>query len=383
MEQNIIFHYRLSLHVFNFIYKTFKTATSTRSQVQKNNITSTSQPISQADSTTNSQARSTTTMTDQTFLSKARKARFEDLPTFSGHASEDAERFLKRIKTTINPPDDSDNHEFLEIVRGKLIRSAGLWFDTNEYTFKKWSDFETAFRSHYFPTTIGQQIYDRLRSRQQKPDESVTSYIDAVIQLCRELDTQMPDKLIIHHLMGGLNPLYKRELSRHISSIQTVHEFLQYAKLEQDLYTEYDQYQNSSFQTQQSYFNSQHTAVSSLATRMKQPQQHYYNRQQNNRSSFATKPSKFAHPWNSATESQHQKSLSTAQQHRSVVPPQPSLHTQQTHAQPTSQRSFTQCKVCARKNHRTIDCFYKRTTGCFNCGQNHKVRDCTLAPNFQ
>ena len=53
-------------------------------------------------------------MPDQTFVSKARKARFDDLPTFFGYTSEDAERFLKRIKTMINPPDVSDNMNFLK-----------------------------------------------------------------------------------------------------------------------------------------------------------------------------------------------------------------------------------------------------------------------------
>lgn len=162
-------------------------------------------------------------------------------------------------------------------------------------------------------------------------------------------------------------------------SIQIVHQFLQYAKQEQDLYAEYDQYNNSSFQSQQSHFNSEHSAVSSLATRMQHPQQRYYNRQPNTRCSHSTKPSQLTHPRNLTTESQHQKSISTAQKHNSVDSPQPLF---QTPAQLTSQRSFAQCKVCGQNDHRTIDCFHKRSTGCFNCGRNYKARDCTSLPNF-
>lgn len=40
-------------------------------------------------------------MADSTLLSKARKARFDDLPNFSGNPSEDVERFLKSIKNII------------------------------------------------------------------------------------------------------------------------------------------------------------------------------------------------------------------------------------------------------------------------------------------
>ncbi|CAF1659884.1 unnamed protein product [Rotaria magnacalcarata] len=93
-------------------------------------------------------------MTEQTLLAKARKARFDDLPNFSGHPSEDVERFLKSIKNIAKVNEESNNHEVLEIVRGKLIQAAGLWFDNHEHIFTKWSDFETAFRNLYFSTTI-------------------------------------------------------------------------------------------------------------------------------------------------------------------------------------------------------------------------------------
>ena len=82
------------------------------------------------------------TMADETLLAKARKARFNDLPNFPGHPSEDVQHFLKSIKNITKVSDESNNHEILEIVRGKLTQSAELWFDNNEHTFKKWSDFE-------------------------------------------------------------------------------------------------------------------------------------------------------------------------------------------------------------------------------------------------
>ena len=81
-------------------------------------------------------------MADQTLLAKARKARFNGLPNFPGHPSEDVERFLKSIKNITKVRDESDNHAIPEIVRGKLIQSAELWLNNNEHTFKKWSDFE-------------------------------------------------------------------------------------------------------------------------------------------------------------------------------------------------------------------------------------------------
>ncbi|CAM4984219.1 unnamed protein product [Rotaria socialis] len=76
-------------------------------------------------------------MTNSMLLATDRKTRFDEMPNFPGHPSEDVERFLKSIKNITKANDESDNHEILEIVRGKLIRSAGLWFDNNEYKFNK------------------------------------------------------------------------------------------------------------------------------------------------------------------------------------------------------------------------------------------------------
>ncbi|CAF2097323.1 unnamed protein product, partial [Rotaria magnacalcarata] len=47
------------------------------------------------------------------------------------------------------------------------------------------------------------------------------------------------------------------------------------------------------------------------------------------------------------------------------------FYTKYSNDQSTFQHQFNNCKICGRRNHRTIDCFRKRTTGCFNCGQNH------------
>ncbi|CAF4711414.1 unnamed protein product, partial [Rotaria sp. Silwood2] len=179
-------------------------------------------------------------LVDQTLLAKARKARFDDLPNFSGHPSEDVERFLKSIKNITKANDESKNYEILEIVRGKLTQSAGLWFDNNESSFKKWSDFETAFRNRYFPTTIINKKFDKLKQRTQSQDEPITSYCDDIINLCREIDSNMSEQVIIQHLMSGINPEFKRQLSRRESCMNTLNEFLKHAKIEQDLYDTFE-----------------------------------------------------------------------------------------------------------------------------------------------
>ena len=376
----------------HFIHQIFETASGARSQVQKNKTpllphtllteSSIRRLPQSAPIATCQSISSTAPMTDQTLLAKARKARFDDLPNFSGHPSEDVERFLKSIKNITKANDESDNPEVLEIIRGKLTQSAGIWFDNNESTFTKWSDFETAFRNRYFPTTLNHQNFDKLKQRKQQPDETVTSYFDDVVKLCRDIDPDMSEKIIIHHLMSGLNPDFKKELSRRESSMNTLSEFLKHAKIEEDLYDTFEKSRNLSLHSQQPYFNYDRSAFSFLTTRVQKPTQHSHKLKPDNRLSHLARSQRSRHPRNSPPDfTPH--AVTTNRKPIFKYTPQSLFDKTQIHKQPTSSHKFSHCKVCSRTNHRTIDCFYKRTAGCFNCGQNHNVRDCTLPPNFQ
>jgi hypothetical protein len=320
-------------------------------------------------------------MADPTLLAKARKARFDDLPNFSGHPSEDVERFLKSIKNITKANDESENREILEIVRGKLTQSAGIWFDNNESTFRKWSDFETAFRNRYFSTTLIHKKFDKLKQRKQLHDEPVTSYLDDVVNLCREVDPNMSEPIIIQHLMSGINPEFKKELSRRESSMNTLKEFLKYVKIEQDLYETFEKSRNQSPETQQQpYFESNRPAIPSLTAMVKQSTQNNYTKQ-NGRRSYPTFTQSSAYKRNSTPQVGNNSSSQRDNQIRNF--PKSSFKDKSIRNQSTTTNQFTNCKICGRKNHRTIDCFHKRSHGCFNCGQNHIVRDCTMPPNFQ
>lgn len=316
-------------------------------------------------------------MADPTLLAKARKARFDDLPNFSGHPAEDVERFLKSIKNIAKVNEESDKPEVLEIVRGKLIRSAGLWFDNNEHSFKKWADFEAAFRNRYFSTTIIHKKFDKLKQRTQLLDESVTSYIDDVINLCRDIDPNMSDSIIIQHLMSGINPEFRKELSRRQSCMNSLDEFLKHTKIEQDLYDTFEKTRQLSIESQQSQFSMYHPQNPSVATTIKQPPVQQYCRQQNNGSEQSS-----INQWNSLQAQQRQPRIpfSTTWQSNS-----PNSHdkTEQVHQQSIQYAKFYDCRICGRNNHRTIDCFYKHTTGCFKCGENHQFRQCPMLQNFQ
>ncbi|CAF1327080.1 unnamed protein product [Rotaria sordida] len=295
-------------------------------------------------------------MVDQTLLAKARKARFDDLPNFSGHPSEDVERFLKSIKNITKATDESNNHEILEIIRGKLIQSAGTWFDNNEPNFKKWSDFETAFRNRYFSTTSTHKKFDTLKQRKQLPDEPITSFFDDIINLCREIDSNMSEKIIIQYLMSGINSDFRKELLRHESSINTLNEFLKYAKIEQDLH---DTFGSLSLDSQQRHFNHNHPSIPSLTAAVNQPKQYYNTMKYNNPVSHSTQLQSSVSQRNSIPTLGNRTFMAPDRKQIRNYPPQSISQKKLSTSQPLSQHQFNDCKVCGRNNHRTLDCYYK------------------------
>lgn len=322
----------------------------------------------------NTTASRTSSMADTTILSKARKARFDDLPNFSGHPSEDVERFLKSIKYMTKATDESSNHEILEIVRGKLTKSAGIWFDDNESKFQTWLEFETAFRTRYFSTTLTHTKFEKLKHRIQKQEEAVTAYFDDIVNLCQEIDPSMSDLIIIQHLMSGLNANFKKELSRRQSTIITLNDFLKYAKIEQDLHDTFDKSRELSLNSEHSPHENKSSDVPPVTT--------------------TTQPTSQRFPRNKYTFRQNSVNTrnSNPQTQRNTPGPSNKFNQQQripsrnTQPYPNATRTSNQtshCKICNRTNHRTIDCFHKQPNGCYNCGRNHAVRDCRMPPNFQ
>ncbi|CAF1206724.1 unnamed protein product [Didymodactylos carnosus] len=183
-------------------------------------------------------------------IALARKARFTDLPSFSGQPSEDVEQFLRSIKSLTKSDTEITDAQRLEIVRGKLTQTAGKWFDDND--FQTWSEFETVFRNRSPSSTQSQLRFDQLLQRKQEPSESVSMYFDDIVSLCKESDSSVSEKIIVQHLMNGIRP--ELPLFRHEPPIQHIEVFLKAAKKEQDIQETFQKLDELKFTDAKSYF---------------------------------------------------------------------------------------------------------------------------------
>ncbi|CAF3387421.1 unnamed protein product, partial [Rotaria socialis] len=249
--------------------------------------------------------------------------------------------------------------------------------------FKKWSDFELAFRNRYFSSTMIHKKFDLLKQRKQLHDEPVTSYFDDIVNLCKEIDPQMSELMMIKHLMSGIHPEFQKELSRRESTMNTLNEFLKYAKIEQDLNDTFENFHRLSIESTKPNFEINHRQIPSLTNMIERPKQQYQfmNKMNPHSHSFTTQRSDYKRNSNYQYEP---RSTFTPNKNMQYNSHQHELQQKNyINNQLLSQPLFNHCRICSRQNHRTIDCFHKQTTGCFNCGQNHTVRECTKPPSFQ
>ncbi|CAF3260642.1 unnamed protein product [Rotaria sp. Silwood2] len=217
------------------------------------------------------------------------------------------------------------------------------------------------FRNRYLSTTTIHKKFDKLQ-RTQLPDEPVTSYMEDDINLCSEIDPSMPDSIIIKHLMSGINPDFRKEISRHESCMNVLNEFLKYAKIEQDLYDTFEKSRQLSIEPKQSYITYSQSTIPSLTATMKQSQQNYH----------YIKNNELLHPLPQQSSSINRNSGDrytprSTFTHNKTIQISPQEHTfnnkNYINNKLQLQQSCNYCKICGRHNHRTIDCFYKRTTG--------------------
>ena len=320
-------------------------------------------------------------MADSTLVARARKTRYDNLPNFSGNPSDDAERFLKTIKNITKATDDSTDLQFLEIVRGKLTHSAGTWFDDHESQFTKWSEFEATFRSRYFSITMIRTKFDKLTQRKQRYDESVTSYFDEIVTLCREIDPNMPDTVIIQHLMSGINPEFRRELSRRESAMQVLTEFLKHAKIEQDLHDTFSELQDVGINQPPPFATYHLSSLMDPPPSIRKPEHDRPNRNQWNRQPQSTTRQSSNPNRNSYTHAP--QNMSAPMQSFNVRRHNPPTRQRETSNQHARTFKYSPCRICSQQNHRSVDCVHRQQFGCYNCGENHLVSRCSKPPHFQ
>lgn len=128
---------------------------------------------------------------------------------FTGKSEEDIEEFLTRYSRACrvnNWNTDEEKAQFLPIF---LTGAAVIWLDnfeaTNNEDCKKFSTLKPHLKAAFEPRIPTDRAEFKLRTRTQGKDESLESYYQDVLRLCRQVNEQMADADKARHLLHGLS----------------------------------------------------------------------------------------------------------------------------------------------------------------------------------
>ena len=279
---------------------------------------------------------SSTEITMDSFLNVIQTTALKELQKFTGDPSQKVTQFIDGVERigSFSKLNDSTLHAIATI---KLGGSAFNWYDNNKSTLKTWKLLKTQLLARFKPSIS--MAKSELKERKQQPGETLLAYYDDVIDLCKQVDVNMPLHMIVDYLQDGISGEFKIQVKRQLKALKgeaTPALFLQIARDEDELQKEVSREHSSSFASSQPYFPGVIAATGPSSTTS----------ERSNRTP-------------ASTDSRDNRShFSKARQQ-------------------SSQPQYYPCLVCGRTNHRTIDCYQRKSQGCYKCGNsNHYIRDC-------
>lgn len=122
---------------------------------------------------------------------------------FHGDTFEDVEDWLDQFErvATFNEWDDVRK---LRHVYYSLEDSARTWYENHERSMTSWQEFRRKLLQTYGSSERKEKAEVALQSRAQKPNESVTMFVEEMSRLFRRADPAMSDETKVRHLMRGV-----------------------------------------------------------------------------------------------------------------------------------------------------------------------------------
>lgn len=324
---------------------------------------------------------STTTSTQDSAMMVCYRECLSNMNKFNGTDEQKIKQFInniERIGKMINAKDPV----LYCMCTAKLDGEAKQWYEDQTPAIN-WQELKTALSERFKPSDSASKIFEQLRERKQKPEETINSYHDAIIRLCNEYDPTMSQKMKISWLENGIQDQLKISIKRQMKLVKeeerTTKLFLKIARDEQELQEENQSKSGSTPAPHIPYF------ANTVAAALQPPEDTGSTSSNYSRSSRVIVPNQFQRPnrWQRNFEQPRRSSSKTRYSptlQRSHSPrPQQSNTSNNIAASTTfsSTQQRTPCLICQRTNHRTINCREKQPNGCYKCGQpDHRVRDC-------
>ncbi|GFV26532.1 CCHC-type domain-containing protein [Trichonephila clavipes] len=157
-----------------------------------------------------------TILVTPTVLAESRKTTI-----FGGEPGQDPIKWMKEYQKVLSYNRWDDTMQlakacfFLDVTARK-------WYENNEDNFTSWTLLENGLKAAFGDTqTYVRRERDRLRekSRAQQPEECIQSYIQDVLELCKQAKPNMSEGDKVSHLMKGVTEdLFQALLARDVQT---------------------------------------------------------------------------------------------------------------------------------------------------------------------
>jgi hypothetical protein len=329
-------------------------------------------PIDQHFHTTASEPEAEMDLMEIRQLHSSQKEAMKKIAEFSGESTDiGIDEWLFDLTNLFSLMKLKDETKILETM-GKLTGPALKWYQENLNSFNTWNETEKALKDRFREFTSGSQLIQEFFRTQQEENQTVTSFYDNVMRKYKKAKELITEQQVLIVLQSGVKQSLKEQLIRKEKDIDKPDKWLYLAKEEEHVQKQIQQQRNGSYSgtTMKPFCESMMTtAVQPLPSNVRP-----YNQQQYRPSYKPVEPRTY-------TRQQSRTSQQTpmcGQQLSRREHGDQQITNQRSNIDPTKkQLHLKPCMICKRNNHLTNECFYKKHSGCFKCGQsNHRLRDC-------
>ena len=185
-------------------------------------------PVVVFDSFTNSES-------DQT-LSDVHMAIVRDLiknpKTFKGN-KDDVNKWIDEIEQHLLDIAHIPNAIRLDLISYSLRGDALEWFKNNRSVFTSWKAFVAELKRAFMSSFHGEVAFKKLQSYTQGENQSICSFFNEVLKLCKEADATMSETTKLKTLLNKAKPSLQLEVRK--KKPTSTSEFLEYAKEAEEL----------------------------------------------------------------------------------------------------------------------------------------------------
>jgi hypothetical protein len=150
------------------------------------------------------------------FMNTLQTIALKELTKFTGDPSQKVTQFINAIEQigTFTELNDSMLHSLATI---KLDGAAFNWYDNNKESLTSWSSLKTHLLERFKPSLSA--VKTQLKERKQQSGETLLAYYDDVIDLCKQVDSEMPLHMIVDYLQDGLREELKIQVKCHMKTL--------------------------------------------------------------------------------------------------------------------------------------------------------------------